>query len=241
MPRQIYYPDAAADEWFEMPVSSALFRHAQGNALFDTGCHPDAAIDGAARWGAHARYSEPIFTPEEAVTHQLAQAGLVAGDIDLVICSHLHYDHCGCNAFFTNATMICHARELEAAQAPDAFAMGYLRADWDMGQPIRPIAGDHDVFGDGRLTLVPLPGHTPGSIGAHAVLDRAGAFLLASDAAPVEASLRGGYAPANTVDADLYLASLATIAEIERAGATILFGHDDAQWRTLKTGAACYD
>ena len=105
MQRRVYYPDAPAEAWFEMPVSSALFRHAQGNALFDTGCHPDAAIDGAARWGAHARYSEPIFTPEEAVTHQLARAGLVAGDIDLVICSHLHYDHCGCNAFFANATI----------------------------------------------------------------------------------------------------------------------------------------
>ena len=88
-----------------------------------------------------------------------------------MICSHLHYDHCGCNTFFTRATVICHAKELEAAQASDAIPMGYLREDWDTGQIIQAIHGEHDVFGDGRLTLIPLPGHTPGSIGAHAVLD----------------------------------------------------------------------
>jgi len=97
------------------------------------------------------------------------------------------------------------------------------------------------VFGDGRLTLIPLPGHTPGSIGAHAVLDRSGAFLLASDAAPVEASLRQRYAPSNTVDVDQYLTSLNVIAQHERDGATLLFGHDDAQWRQLRTGVDGYD
>jgi len=241
MPRHIYYPDAADGEWFAMPVSCALFRHTQGNALFDTGCHPNAAIDGETRWGNHARYSEPIFNPEDAVISQLAATGLIADHIDLVICSHLHYDHCGCNVFFTRATVICHAKELEAAQASDAIPMGYLREDWDTEQTIQAIHGEHDVFGDGRLTLIPLPGHTPGSIGAHAVLDRSGAFLLASDAAPVEASLRQRYAPSNTVDVDQYLTSLNVIAQHERDGATLLFGHDDAQWRQLRTGVDGYD
>jgi len=241
MPRHIYYPDAPHEEWFEMPVSCALFKHKQGNALFDTGCHPDAAINGEARWGDHARYSEPIFNPQDAVISQLPATGLAADDIDLVICSHLHYDHCGCNAFFTRATVICHAKELEAARAADAIPMGYLREDWDIGQPIQAINGEHDMFGDGRLTLILLPGHTPGSIGAHAVLDRSGSFLLASDAAPVEASLRQRYAPSNTVDVDQYLTSLNVIAQHERDGATLLFGHDDAQWRQLRTGVDGYD
>jgi glyoxylase-like metal-dependent hydrolase (beta-lactamase superfamily II) len=241
MPRHIYYPGTPAEDWFEMPVSCALFRHKQGIALFDTGCHPDAAIDGKARWGDHALYSEPIFDSQDAVIGQLGVIGLSAADIDVVICSHLHYDHCGCNAFFTGATIICHANELAAARAVNAVPMGYLRNDWDVGQAIQTIQGDHDVFGDGRLTLMPLPGHTPGSIGAHAVLDRSGTFLLASDAAPVEASLRQRYAPANTVDVDLYLSSLDTISEYERDGAKVLFGHDDAQWRQVRKGADCYD
>lgn len=242
MRRSVYYPQADRGVWFEMPVSCALFRHPQGTALFDTGCHPDAADGGESRWGRWAvETSKPIFRREDTVVAQLAHAGLEARDVDLVICSHLHYDHCGCNAFFERATVICHAREMEAARAEGAEAEGVLRREWDVGLPICEIEAEHDVFGDGRLTLVPVPGHTPGSIAAHAVLDREGPFLLASDAAPVEASLRGRTVPLGTWDAELYLASLEAIASLEADGATVLFGHDDAQWRSVRTGAAFYD
>jgi N-acyl homoserine lactone hydrolase len=240
MRRRGYYPHAAREETFELPVSCALFKHAQGNALFDTGCHPDAAEHGEARWGAHAGYSAPIFRAEEAVVGQLSRAGLTADDVDLVICSHLHYDHCGCNAFFGKATVICHARELEAARAPEAETLGFLRAEWDLGGPIQAIEGQHDVFGDGRLTLLPMPGHTPGMMVAHAVLGQDGAFVLASDAIPVEACLTGRYAPRNSWDADLFVRSIEEMARLEGEGAKILFGHDDAQWRTLRTGEAFY-
>jgi len=241
MPRAAYYPDADPDDWLEMPVSCALFRHAQGVALFDTGCHPDAADDGEGRWGDGARRSKPIFRPEEAVVSQLLKAGVTAEDVDLVICSHLHYDHCGCNAFFHRATVICQALEIAEARADDAEIKGFLRREWDVGATIQAIEGEHDVFGDGRLTLIPLPGHTLGSMGAHAVLDRSGPFLLASDAAPVEASFVHCTVPRSTRDPALYLASLAEIARHEDDGAMVIFGHDDAQWRRLRTGAAYYD
>jgi glyoxylase-like metal-dependent hydrolase (beta-lactamase superfamily II) len=236
-----YYPAAERGTTFELPVSCALFKHTQGAALFDTGCHPDAAVDGEARWGAtHAGYSVPIFRPEEAVVGQLALAGLRAADIDLVICSHLHYDHCGCNAFFPRATLICHARELDTARAPGAEPLGFLAAEWDLGGTIQAIDAAHDVFGDGRLTLLPVPGHTPGMIAAHAVLDRDGAFLLASDAIPVQACLTERYAPRNSWDAKQFVAALDEMARLQGDGAQILFGHDDAQWRTLRQGAAFY-
>jgi N-acyl homoserine lactone hydrolase len=136
---------------------------------------------------------------------------------------------------------MCHARELEAARAPRADAVGYLRNDWDLGVPIATFDGQHDVFGDGRLTLIPVPGHTPGMTAAHAVLDRDGAFLLASDAVPVSASLRKRYAPRNTRDVDQYLRSLDEISRLERGGAMVLFGHDDAQWRRVRRGADAYE
>jgi N-acyl homoserine lactone hydrolase len=241
MPRAAYYPDARPEDWFEMPVSCALFRHAQGVALFDTGCHPDAAEDGEGRWGDAARRAKPIFRPEDAVVGQLLKAGVTAEDVDLVICSHLHFDHCGCNAFFRRATVICQALELAEARADDAEGKGFLRREWEVGTAIHAIQGEHDVFGDGRLTLIPLPGHTLGSMGAHAVLDRSGAFLIASDAAPVESSFVHRTVPRGTRDPALYLTSLAEIARHKDDGATVIFGHDDAQWRRIRTGAAHYD
>lgn len=241
MPRRIYYPCAAEDASLEMPVSCALLKHPQGNALFDTGCNPAAAQDAEARWGGHSRSCEPIFDAEASLMGQLSQTGLSASDIDVVICSHLHFDHCGCNAYFDRATILCSAKELDAAQAANAEPMGYIRREWDVGLPLQSIDGDHDLFGDGRVTLIPLPGHTPGMMGVHVVLNQSGPFVLASDAVPVSASLHERYAPRNTVDVDLYLRSLDEVSRFERGGATILFGHDDVQWNALRHGGQFYE
>jgi len=240
MRRGVYYPGAAREETIELPVSCTLLKHEQGNVLFDTGCSPQAAIDPVARWGGVARAMQPIFAPEQAVVHQLELAGLLPDDIDLVICSHLHPDHCGCNEHFTRATILCHAAELAAAQAADGVAMGYLPADWDQPQGFETFEGEKDLFGDGRIVLIPFPGHTPGMTTALVALDEAGEFLLASDAVAVEANLREGYAPKNSWDLEKAANAVLEVRKIEERGATIIFGHDDAQWQRLRTGAACY-
>ena len=42
--------------------------------------------------------------------------GLKPEDIDVVVNSHLHPDHCGCNAYFTKATFMVHEKEVAAAK-----------------------------------------------------------------------------------------------------------------------------
>jgi len=241
MRRFLYYPDAPREETIDLPVSCALFKHPQGNVLFDTGCHPSVADDAEGRWGSLARALVPIFEAREAVTAQLPLAGLAADDIDVVICSHLHLDHCGCNGFFRKATVLCHAREMEVALSPEARANGYFRIDWDNDRPVETFEAQRDLFGDGRLTLLPMPGHTPGMTTLHAALDRDGAFLLASDAAAVRENLDQRYAPRNTWNIDLAVNALDEIARFRRDGATVLFGHDDAQWRDIRKGAAFFE
>jgi glyoxylase-like metal-dependent hydrolase (beta-lactamase superfamily II) len=171
----------------------------------------------------------------------LAAVGLDPDDIDVVVCSHLHPDHCGCNAFFGKATFAIHARELEAARAPDAEASGYLAAEWATDRPIEAITGERDLFGDGRIVLIPLPGHTPGAIGAHITLARSGAFLLASDTVSLRATLDRDVMPRNTWNADALVKSLAEVKRIEAQGAVVICGHDAAQWASLRTGADAYD
>jgi N-acyl homoserine lactone hydrolase len=134
--KSIYTQGADRNETFEAPVSSALVRHGQGNLLFDTGCHPSVVEHGEARWGALMKVMTPIMGAEDTLLPSLARVGLRPNDIDLVVNSHFHPDHCGCNEFFKNATVIAHAKEVEAANAPGAEAAGYLRADWDHGQPM---------------------------------------------------------------------------------------------------------
>jgi N-acyl homoserine lactone hydrolase len=240
MRRAVFYPGAARDETVELPVSCTLIKHPQANVLFDTGCNPKAALDPEGRWGSMVRAMAPIFAPEEAVVKQLALAGLAADDIDIVVCSHLHADHCGCNEHFRRATVYCHAAEVAAAKAENGLAMGYLPLEWDQPQGFEEFETEKDLFGDGSVVLIPLPGHTPGMTVALVGLDESGQFLLASDAAAVEANLTEGYAPKNSWDLDKAVSAIDEIRRMREHGATVIYGHDDAQWRSLRQGAAHY-
>lgn len=239
MKKSIYYSDAGRDDTLELPVSCILLRHAQGNVLFDTGCHPTIAENAEARWGGVAKYMTPIMPPGDHVLSGLKAVGLGPNDIDIVVCSHLHTDHCGCNEFFKKSTIMVHARELEAAQAPDV--KGYFSADWKNDIPLKIIEREHDIFGDGKITLIELPGHTPGTVGALVKLDRSGEFLLTSDAVSVRANLDKDEAPKNTWNVDLCLKSFAEVRRLEKAGATVICSHDEAQWKMLRKGIEAYD
>ena len=240
MRKSVYYPSAERGETFELPVICTLLRHAQANVLFDTGCSPAAAQDAEARWGGMAKVMAPIFSPDDAVVNQLPKAGLVPDDIDVVICSHLHADHCGCNEHFRKATIIAHAAEVAAARAENAAAVGYLPTEWDHPQGFETFEDERDMFGDGRIVLLPVPGHTPGMTAALVNLDGSGEFLLASDAVAVDANLVEGYAPRNSWDLAKANIAIDRIRKIGEQGATVIYGHDDAQWRGLRKGPEFY-
>jgi N-acyl homoserine lactone hydrolase len=240
MKKSIYIAGADRSETIDLPVSSALIRHKQGNVLFDTGCHPSVVDHAEGRWGALAKMMKPIMTADETLLPSLACVGLGPDDIDIVVNSHFHPDHCGCNQFFKKATILAHARELEAARAPGAEAAGYLRADWESGQPIETVNGEKDLFGDASVVLVPLPGHTPGTLGALVSLERDGQFLLASDAISLRQSLDSDTAPRNTWNAEMLLKSFEEVRRIEKSGATVICGHDDQQWQRLRKGNQFY-
>jgi glyoxylase-like metal-dependent hydrolase (beta-lactamase superfamily II) len=241
MRKSIYWLDADRSDTIEVPVSAYLLRHPQGNVLFDSGCHPSVAENAEARWGSLAKIMMPISPPGDNVLDNLRAIGIEAEDVDLVVCSHLHSDHCGCNAFFRKATVICHADEIAAARAPNAAAMGYLTVDWDQPMPFQEIDRQYDVFADERIVLIPVPGHTPGTLAALVNLDRSGSFLLASDSVSQRVMLEREVIPRNTWNVDKAMVSLAEIKRIEAAGAAVLCGHDNAQWATLKKGADAYD
>jgi glyoxylase-like metal-dependent hydrolase (beta-lactamase superfamily II) len=241
MRKSIYLPDADRSETVEIPVSCVLLRHPQGNVLFDTGCHPSVPDNPEGRWGALAKFMVPIMPKGEHVLNSLAGVGLKPDDIDVVVCSHLHTDHCGCNEFFKRATFVIHASELAAARAANAASSGYFAADWDHPQNTDAIDGERDLFGDNRIVLVPLPGHTPGIVGAMVALEKSGAFFLASDTVSLRATLDTRIIPKNTWNAEALVKSLDEVARIEVGGATVICGHDAAQWASLRKGSEFYD
>ncbi len=241
MKKSVYVPEAERQETIELPVSCYLLRHPQGNVLFDTGCHPSTATDAESRWGLLARVMVPLSGPQDNVIDQLRLVGLDPDDIDVVVNSHFHSDHCGCNEFFKRATIICHARELEVASSDRAEMKGYLSVDWKQDRPVETIDGQKDLFNDGRIVLLPMPGHTAGMTGALVSLETSGSFYLASDSAPLQSNLDQDVNPRNTSIPEDNAKSMAEIRRIQAGGATVLFGHDDAQWQTLRHGQEHYD
>jgi glyoxylase-like metal-dependent hydrolase (beta-lactamase superfamily II) len=118
---------------------------------------------------------------------------------------------------------------------------GYVPADWQHPMPTEALRGERDLFGDGRLTLLPLPRHTPGSLGMLASLDRDGSFLLAADAVALEVNLTQEVMPRNTWNVDIALDSLREIQRIRRSGVQVVCGHDPQQWQLLRKGEQAYE
>src|ERR1700757_1395780 len=120
MKKSIYIPDADRGETIDLPVSSALIRHKQGNVLFDTGCHPSVVDHAEERWGRLAKGMKPPMRADGTLLPTLAGGGFGPDHSAIVINSPCPPDHCGCNQFFRKATILAHAMEVEAANAAGA-------------------------------------------------------------------------------------------------------------------------
>eukprot|EP01022_Parablepharisma_sp_SALTPOND_P021267 TRINITY_DN4115_c1_g3_i1.p2 TRINITY_DN4115_c1_g3~~TRINITY_DN4115_c1_g3_i1.p2 ORF type:complete len:280 (-),score=110.96 TRINITY_DN4115_c1_g3_i1:660-1499(-) len=99
---------------------------------------------------------EQLITFDEA----LAKFGLAPEDIELVIQTHLHFDHCYNTARCSKAKVLVQQRELEFARDPHPVLAGMYRADLFEGLDFQVIDGAHQVMPG--LELLPSPGHTPG-------------------------------------------------------------------------------
>jgi N-acyl homoserine lactone hydrolase len=146
----------------EWPVHGFVVTHPGGAMLVDTGVGgPDAMLDD---WRV----------VNHSVADALAKLSMTPADIDMVVNTHLHFDHCGQNAVFPHAPVYVQRAEVERCrvESPDLW-------DW-FG-----FANARFEYLDGDATLAPgvralaTPGHTSG----HQSVLVADADLLIGDAA----------------------------------------------------------
>jgi glyoxylase-like metal-dependent hydrolase (beta-lactamase superfamily II) len=230
---------AGAEGDVTIPVPAYLIEHPKGRVLFDTGLHPDLRHDPAARLGARlAAMFQVGLAPGAAVSERLEAIDRDPGKIDLLISSHLHFDHAGGNALIRNATLLVQRREWDAGMDPDAAVKrGFNPRDYDLGHKVRIVDGEHDVFGDGSVVCLPTHGHTPGHQSLKVRLD-GGDVVLAADACYFCQTLRERRLPPAMYDREQMLASLDRLEALERGGARIFFGHDPDFWRTVPQAPA---
>lgn len=151
-----------------VPVTSFLVEHPRGLVLFDTQLDP-AAYDEPAEdvFGPLAAMMGLDARPEQRIDRQIEALGYRVSDVTDVVLSHLHLDHAGGARLFPEARFHIGAGEMRHAYWPEPSVRPFFRLD-DL-LPIREFAydeleGDHDLFGDGSITLLHTPGHTPGEL-----------------------------------------------------------------------------
>jgi glyoxylase-like metal-dependent hydrolase (beta-lactamase superfamily II) len=165
---------------------------------------------------------------------QLDQLGVKPADIKFVAVSHTHPDHIGNVELFPQAMLLVQKTEYEW---PDASGKSRFRPE----HPVTKLEGDHDVFGDGSVTILTTPGHTPGHQSLLVKLPKTGALVLSGDAAHFKSNWENRRVPAANVDKEKTLASMDRIADVlTKEKAQLWLNHDKAQRDTLKMAPDYY-
>ena len=221
------------DGTLTVPVPSYLIVHPKGRAIFDSGLHDSTLDDPAAHIGEFlARYHQFHFHRGEEIGARLESVDVAPDRVDIVVNSHLHFDHCGGNAQLPNADVVIQARELAHAKSVDNRS-GYVRPEWDTGQALRAVDGEHDLFGDGSVVCIPTYGHTPGHQSLRVRTERGGEFVLCGDACYLKESLDALHAPGVIADRDAAVAVFHRFRDMQARGARIMYGHDPEFWKSI--------
>lgn len=167
------YRGGSWSEAREFVFSAVLVRHPKGDFLFDTGLGRE--ID--AQYEDMPQYLRPLtaYTGANPLIDQIVEHGIDPGTIGTILLSHLHWDHASGIEDFPNARVLLPKSEHEIAMDPKG-AMGYLKSQLDsetiiwsylefVDQPYLNFDRSHDLYSDGSVILVPMHGHTRGSMG----------------------------------------------------------------------------
>jgi 4-pyridoxolactonase len=208
------------------PVYSVLIEHADGLFMFDSGYDVELV-------NAVLPFELPEQTQEQTVPAQLARCGYKPTDVDAIINSHLHFDHCGGNKHLTNATTYLHHDELREARTPEPFErLGYADRGYDHPEASFSLLEGDLEFAKG-LHLFHTPGHTVGHYSLLVELEGSRPLLFMADvsytAAAFAADQQAGFHN-NPVDGVRSIRRCKRIAKDWNA--EVVFTHDMDRFKT---------
>jgi glyoxylase-like metal-dependent hydrolase (beta-lactamase superfamily II) len=210
-----------------------LIKHAQGWFVWDTGVSD--AIAAMPNGLAPADPRATHWRRPKTLASQLEQLGVKPQDVKGMAVSHTHPDHSGNVEMFPQAMLYVQKAEYEWPGANNAprFAPAH---------PVTKLEGDRDIFGDGSLTIVSTPGHTPGHQSLLVRLPKTGPVLLSGDAVHFKSNWENRGVPANNVDQEGTRRSMQKMADLlEKKKAQLWINHDKAQRDGLKMAPGYYE
>jgi glyoxylase-like metal-dependent hydrolase (beta-lactamase superfamily II) len=194
-------PGGSITKQVDSNFSAFLIKHHDEYLLFDTGM--GTQIDNQYQqgmpiwWRPFFKYDKPVVSART----QLDKAGLPP--LKRVILSHSHWDHAGGVLDFPEAKVAVAPAELELIHNPSTgpggtwvSQIGAASIKWDalVFQPV-PFKGypeSLDLYQDGKVVLVPMPGHTPGSVGLFVTTDSGTVYFFIGDVAWTVVALQQG-------------------------------------------------
>jgi N-acyl homoserine lactone hydrolase len=172
--------------------SAVLIKHPQGTFLYDTGLCQDIPLF---MLDQSFFFSHTLgqFTMETPICAHLERLHMTPSDLDFILLSHLHWDHVSGIPDLPGVPLRVNRVEYDAAsQGLFEKNQGLVRRllcnnpvellDFT-GPAYEGFRSSYDVFGDGSIVLVPLPGHTPGQTGLFINRAHGSRLFLIADAA----------------------------------------------------------
>jgi len=191
-------------------ASCYLIQHGDVYMLWDTGL-PESNL------GLPLKETEPMgATLSRTIKDQLAQVKVSPESISIIGISHYHWDHTGQAAGFPQAKLLLGKGDVEALRQPGNERAKPLEHWLTGGGTLEEVTGDKDVFGDGSVIMLDLPGHTPGHHGLLVTLSKTGPVLLSGDVAHFRENFESDGVPTFNDDRAKSLASLARFKAISK-------------------------
>lgn len=168
-----------------------VIRHPQGTILFDSGLGKNVERDFNEAMPFGTGFTFP-YRLKETARAQMQTSGIMNPDsIKTIIMSHLHWDHASGIEDFPRAEIWTTSADYN--YAIKTIGKGVSRSMFDNekikwqfirleNKPYENFDKSLDVYGDGSIVLVPLPGHTPGQTGMFVNLKSGKRFLFVGDA-----------------------------------------------------------
>lgn len=168
----------------------------------------------------------PHLEQDERLDTLLANVGFSTSDVDIVINTHLHYDHCGNNEMFPQARFLVNETEFRHANNPGWWdAMGYVQALFNIpGLKYKTIKSSCSVTPG--VSIIPTTGHSPGHQSVIVRLEETGLLVIAGDAIYLRENLETPILPGIYWNAEKYAASMKKLKHlVDARQATMLFSH----------------
>ncbi len=121
----------------------------------------------------------------------LQAKGLSTDDIDIVILTHMHWDHCQNTDLFKNARVLVNPTEIDYARNPNQWDLAVAAGMADMMRNMKvELVSEGDTIVEG-VSVLETPGHTKGHMSILANVDGE-QILLAGDAMPESGTVARG-------------------------------------------------